>query len=166
MKIKNIFFVLLLCPFTALTQWALVDTALSVLTGVADVDTAEFRFPIGPTVRYITSDSTRFGNTALQRSEFLRMTEKAELWIDRTNVVGNADSFKIYYKFLHPRRPQLASNDSTFVIGSSSTFGNFSTFSRFPIVLTGNRGIVFILQKGDNASAVRTRVLLTLVYSL
>lgn len=165
MKIRKIFFMALFWPLPTLAQWSITDTSVAVLTGVADIDTAEFLFPTGPPARYVTSDTTRFGNTALQKSEFLRMVEKAEVWIDRINVVGNADSFKIYYKPIHPKRRQLASNDSTFIVGSASTFGNFTNFSRFQITLPPGRGITFILQKGDGASAIRTRVLLTLVYS-
>ncbi len=164
-RLRKTFLALLFWPVLAFSQGALVDTSVAVLTGTADIDSAEFMFPVGPSSRYVTSDTTRFGNTALQRPDFLRMNEKAEVWLDRINIVGNADSFKVYYKGKHPKRNQLSSNDSTFIVGTASTFGNFTNFSRFNITLPPGRGITFILVKGDIAAAIRTRVLLTLVYS-
>jgi hypothetical protein len=164
-KFKKIFFLLLFCPLPSLAQWALVDTASVNLSGIADIDTVTFDFPIGPPSRYVTKDQTKFGNTALQRTDFMRVVEKVDLWLDRQNVVGNADSFRVYYRILHPSLNNAAKNDSTFILADANTFTNFVNISRFPLSLPPCRGIRIYLRKGDGATAIRTRVILSLVYS-
>jgi hypothetical protein len=164
-KFKKIFFLLLFWPLSSFAQWCLVDTASTILGGLADVDTMTFDFPIGPVPRYVTKDQTKFGNTALQRANFMRVVEKVDVWFDRQNIVGNADSFRVYYKILHPSLNQVASNDSTFVLGTANTFVNLVNFSRFQITLPACKGVRFYLVKGDLATGIRTKIIQSFVYS-
>ena len=161
---KKYLVLFLLWPFLANAQeWVLRDSVSTRLVGL-DIDTVIYVFPTSPFAQKMQSDTTKAGVTAWRPPSFIRAAGDLDLWLDRTNVVGTADSFKLYYKPIDPYTGRPARNESTFVLGSSTTFANFTSTSRYAVTLGAGFGIAFIIRQGDT-SIDTTRVFTKLVYS-
>ncbi len=160
---------LLLCAFLAwpflaeAQQWVNRDSCGTWLKGT-DIDTVYFIFPNVPLSKIMASDTTKNGVTLYKPPSFVRMAGDFDLWLDRLNHVGTADSFKVWYKLVDPFSGRLARNDSTFIVGSASAFANFTSTSRYSITLPTCFGFGVIIRQADTTLDT-TRVLLKLAYS-
>lgn len=165
MKKKFLIFLFLVWPFLAQAQdWVVKDSVGTILNN-ADIDTILYVFPNGPLPRSMASDTTKGGVTALKPAEFIRAAGNFDLWLDRTDLAGTPDSFRVWVKAIDPFSGRLARNDSTFILATASTFANFTSTSRYSITLPVGFGIGIVIQQGDLSGSRRTRVVTKLVYS-
>ena len=140
------------------------DTVITFLINV-DVDTAYFLLTPAAYPEQIQSDTTKSGVTKYIPAKWIRSSGYFDLWLDRTNQSGAADSFRVYYFPLHPITGALAKNDSTFIIAGASTFANFTSGSRYNITLpTTTGGIGIVIRQGD-LTTVKTRIRMVFNYA-
>lgn len=145
-------------------RYVLKDSLYNILNN-ADIDSMYWMLPTAaiPAQSHMTSDTTKARRIAAAPPEFSRASGSFDLWTDRTNLSGTADSFKVYYFPVQPWTGRPAKNDSTFLVGGSSTFGNIVSGYRYSIQVNPLFGIFLVVRQGDVAA--RTRVRTTLVYT-
>ncbi len=167
MKKYLLFVMLVIWPFLVNAQeWVTQDSAGTILSGLSDKDTILVVFSAGLLPKQIAMDTTKNARTANRPPDFVRAAGDCDLFLDRLNMTGTADSFRVYYKIVHPHTGRLARNDSTFILGTASTFANFTSDSRYTITLPVCKGFALVLQKGDGGTpGNRTRVVATVVFS-
>ena len=140
----------------------LKDSAFTYLNGISDIDTFMVSFPIIEKAEpnWIVMDTTRAGYTKITPPKTPPMISGTfALWLGRSNVSGAADSFKVYYKPTHPFRGTASKNDSTFVIGGTSTFGNIVDGYSYAITLSQPcYGFHLIVRHGDLTGTPVTKV--------
>lgn len=164
--------ILLLCLAStgyAQDRFVLRDSTRTILNN-ADTDTVVFLFTPTqiPAQTHMFSDTTRPAITAYIPPNYARTAGSFDLWLNRHNLSGAADSFRVYYFHVDPWSGRPAVNDSTFIVGSASTFANIlgskDRGARYSISLNPNHGLWLVIRQGD-LTAVRTKIRTTLVHT-
>lgn len=149
--------------YTQVNYVRLTPTLTTALTTVADLDTMVLRFGKNLTSP-VAFDTSKAGRTVfLPAQDFIAAQGKFTLELDRATTA--ADSFKIYFKKLLADG-YTCRRDSTFLLGSASTYGTFARHSQFEIIINGpcmGFGIFFL--KGDGGSVVRTVISARIAYT-
>lgn len=129
------------------------------LTSVADLDTVLLLFPKSLTSP-VYFDTTKAGRTAvIPAQDFVSAQGKFTIFFNRTNVNGVADSFRVYFKKVHPITGVPARDDSTFIIATASTFANIVDGSQREFIVSGPcKGVAIMALKGDGGSVIKTRL--------
>ena len=159
---------ILLCSLASVSwaqdRYVISDSLFMILTN-ADIDSGYFLLPTAaiPATSHMTSDTTKAARRWAKPPGFSRVSGSFDLWLDRSNLSGTADSFRVYYLPVQPWTGRPARNDSTFLVGTATTFGNIVSGYRYTITVNPLFGIYLIVRQGDVAA--RTRVRQTLVYT-
>lgn len=150
-------------------RYVLRDSLMSILSNT-DIDTLIWLFSPSavPAQSSFTSDTTKANRTALIPPSYARSAGSFDLWLNRHNLSNAADSFRVYYFTVDPFSGRPAINDSTFVIGTASTFatipGSRNRGARYTISINPNFGVWLVIRQGD-LTPVRTKVRATLIHT-
>lgn len=134
-------------------------TASVQLTTLADIDTILFLFPKSLTSP-VFFDSTKANRTVLiPAQDFVSAQGKFTLYLTRTAITGTADSFRVWVKKIMPTTGIPVRNDSTFIIGSASTFADIANYSQYSFTITDpTKGLALVFRKGDGGTPVKVRL--------
>lgn len=162
---KRIFIALLFLPTLSMAQYHFVrmDSCVAKLTTVGDIDTMVLRFPKSLTAKAAFDTSKANRTVFIPAQDFVAAQGGFTLWLKRSNISGTADSFAVYYKPLSPEG-YPSRNDSTYIIGSASTYGNIVNQYNYTISINEALGLAIIIKQGDTGTQ-KTTVTAKVVYS-
>jgi hypothetical protein len=129
------------------------------LTTLADIDTILFLFPKSLTAP-VFFDSTKAAKSVIvPAQDFVSAQGKFTLYLTRAAITGTADSFRVWVKKLMPSTGIPVRNDSTFIIGSASTFADIINHSQYAFTITDpTKGLALVFRKGDGGTPIKVRL--------
>lgn len=162
---KLLVFVIPLALFTAETVKAQVNfvrttPSMSIfLTDSADVDTLFLAFPKSLTSS-IAFDTSKANRTAIiPPQDFVSAQGKFTMYLTREAVTGTADSFRVWVKKVMPSTGIPVRNDSTFIIGTATTFADIINYSQYPFTITDpTKGLAFGFFIGNTSDTIKVKL--------
>lgn len=165
MKAKILIALLLFVPALFAQDRYVLSDSLDTQLADTDLDTAYFYFPIGALPRKLAGDTTKAARTHYTPPAVSRQSGYYYVHINRTNIAGTADSFRVAYYPVHPTRGVITTNDVTYILGSASTYADITDGNGYDITLPPCKGVAFVVTQGNLVTGDTTNVTLHLSYT-